>query len=62
MGKVRHQVSDRQVAVNQSNAQKSTGPKTLENLNKATAPDAETGCNEALKAAEGRGGVNKAIM
>jgi len=30
MGKVRHHVSDRQVAANQSNAQKSTGPKTPE--------------------------------
>jgi len=30
MWKVRHQVSDRQVAANQSNAQKSTGPKTPE--------------------------------
>jgi hypothetical protein len=30
MWKVRHRVSDRQVAANQSNAQKSTGPKTRE--------------------------------
>ena len=30
MGKVRHRVSDRQVAANQSDAQKSTGPRTLE--------------------------------
>src|SRR3974377_1901697 len=30
MWKVRHQVSDRQGAANQSNAQKSTGPKTPE--------------------------------
>ena len=34
---------------------------TAASINKATAAEAETGRNEAVKAAEGRGEVNKAI-